>query len=187
MPDTDAKVQLVKGLSKLNACPDKNDEYNIYPVDSETDFCVSWRDTDPSNIYSLNEIRRERCKKFGISEKDIYTPEPENYIPENTAEDFRLYAENIIKDFLCDEDMKEFFRDSFITSPLDENSIKQTLVSDDKDSAFDNARKSKVYPEMMKSTTYMFALNELLSKHFGNGFSGKATVGKPDDDYLYTR
>ena len=68
-----------------------------------------------------------------------------------------------------------------------ENSIKQTLVSDDKDSAFDNARKSKVYPEMMKSTTYMFALNELLSKHFGNGFSGKATVGKPDDDYLYTR
>ncbi|MBR0140660.1 MAG: hypothetical protein IJM19_00240 [Ruminococcus sp.] len=100
VPDTDAKVQLVKGLSKLNACPDKNDEYNIYPVDSETDFCVSWRDTDPSNIYSLNEIRRERCKKFGISEKDIYTPEPENYIPENTAEDFRLYAENIIKDFL---------------------------------------------------------------------------------------
>ncbi|GEM_PF-3137908 len=196
VPVKDAKVQLVRGLSNLDEYIDTDGEYNLRPADGDLKFVVSWKDIDPSSVLSLNDVRAEKCRKFNlvkptcqeeVEENTRQRKNSENYMPEDVQADFCRYAQDIISEFVFDENIKEFFSSSFITDPLNDtkNSIKNTLSSDG--SAFLKTYNSKVYPEMVKSTSYMFAMSEMLSAHFGNGFSGKAVTGKPDEDYIYTR
>ena len=196
VPDVDAKVHLVRGLSNLDVYKDTDGENNIRPADNSVDFVVSWKETDPSNIFTFNSIRAERCSKFNlvravnqedVEENMVQHKKSENYMPDDVPQDFCKYAQDIISLFLYDSDIKEFFKDCFITNPSEEtkNSIRKLLASDG--SAFESTLNSKVYPEMIKNTSYMFAMSDLLAGHFGNGFSEKAVTGKPGEDYIYTR
>lgn len=199
VPDVDAKAQLIKGLSKLDICMTSDGKYNLYLSDNRLfNFTVSWNDIEPTNIYKFNDVRAERCKKFGlvqitshqqIEQNDINFRKAENYMPAEMCEDFQKYAKNIIDLFISDENLSSFFDNSFITNPLPDtkDSIRELLSSNEKNTAFLNAINSKVYPEMMKNTVYMFAMGKMLSKCFGNGFSGVAVTENPNNEYRYIR
>lgn len=196
VPLVNAKEQLLNGLAKLEPYIDNDGEYNISHFNNIS-FNAVWKEIDPANIYSFNEKREKKCKKFGLcrvnNQKQIeenyrQKKNPKNYISSEVCSEFKAYIGEIIDNFISDENISAFFKNTFVDSPLSETetSICNQLFSGKDGTSFIIAEESAIYPEMIRSTAYMFEISRLLSEHFGKGFYGRFVTEKPHRTYKYT-
>ena len=193
-------IRLLKNLS-FNSLEDG------YILLDNANIMVNWQETNTENISSIiqHKKRMSACTQFGFRTDNSY--EAEKYNKQQLKKQFSEqilqntwinYCRELIDGYIQEEALSGLLKDCFLLNFRKRSVYNELLLQlctpPDKNGAVVTSLKyaldSEVYPEMLHSTAYMFAVSHLLSKYFGAGFSGEpmtiflTTTSISEEDYL---
>jgi hypothetical protein len=118
---------------------------------------------------------------------------PESCIPDDVYGDMQLFMKEILSYFLFEKEFRELTDNSFFTNASRDtiSDIRQQFFRADNEysgiaSSFKKAAESEIYPEMIRSTAYMFEISRLLSKKYGKPFRGIAVTSPEGKNYGFS-
>lgn len=197
IPSDNSKEQLIKGLSQLSVVTNNMGITELYLTDQKMTVDVCWDEIAPKSV-NLNESRMKNCSNFKFrkimhSEDIRYNSsqrkKAENCIPENAYNALSAFLNELIAHFITEKEFVSFFKKSFVAdaNPLTRSAInKQFVYKDNEMTSFRRASDSEVYPEMIRSTAFLFETSRLLSECFGLRFKIEDTeVDAMDEKYNF--
>ena len=184
-----------------------NSQEDGYILFDNANIMVNWQEINTENISSIiqHKKRMSACTQFGFHTNNSY--EAEKYNKQQLKKQFSEqilqntwinYCQELIDNYIQEEALSGLLKDCFLLNfrrrSVYTELFHQLCTPPDKNEAtitsLEYALDSEVYPEMLHSTAYMFAVSHLLYKCFGSGFSGEpmtmflTTASISEEEYL---
>ena len=165
VPQTDSKKMLLRGLESLMVMHDNDDNYNVVLNGNGAVVC-DWNYIAPREINRIrSELRRSRCAQYNIRplnrDDDTNRNKNERYKMSNfinvPSRELLYFVSEIANDLIPNELRIDRL-----------NIANKHAIAEKINHSFEKAADAEIYPEMMRTTTFLFELSRLISESIKN-------------------